>query len=286
MFRYDFSKLPFVSMTGKVREEKGWSHNGRRMDFNMLVVFHRGKCSFAIEDRMFELVPGDAFLVPRGCFYRPHTDNFCEYTFFHFDGEFLPVGADTATKPSDAVSVVRPFYGLIRREDPTLVFDYRISLGALRQDIELLLRKCADAQRRYAEKMSVLLSLYFSEIMFCISQSFCEQFRERTPYPAAVAKIVTYIGDHYMQNITLKDVCEATELSKQYCMRVFRKYMQTTVGDYILDLRMRHAAYLLCNTYMNVSQAADYLGFSSTSYFSRVFKQYYGVAPSAYLKFV
>ena len=47
---------------------------------------------------------------------------------------------------------------------------------------------------------------------------------------------------------------------------------------------MRHATYLLRNTYMNVNQAADYLGFSSTSYFSRVFKKYYGVSPSAYFE--
>ena len=49
MFRYDFSRLPFVSMTGKVREGNGWSHNGRRMNINMLVVFHRGSCRFTIE---------------------------------------------------------------------------------------------------------------------------------------------------------------------------------------------------------------------------------------------
>ena len=164
------------------------------------------------------------------------------------------------------------------------MFDHKIVLGDGRQNAELLLRKCADVQRRYAEKMTVLLSLHFSELMFCISQSFCEQFRGRTPVPAAVSKIVAYIGDHYMQNITLADVCKETELSKQYCMRVFRKYMQMTIGDYILDLRMRHAAYLLRNTYMNVNQAADYLGFSSTSYFSRVFKKYYGVSPSAYFE--
>ena len=65
-------------------------------------------------------------------------------------------------------------------------------------------------------------------------------------------------------------------------MRIFKKHMHTTINDYILDLRMRHAAYLLSSTYMNVSQTADYLGFSGTSYFSRVFKKYYGIAPSDY----
>ena len=284
MLEYDFSHLPFVSMTGKVRESSGWSHNGRRMGVNMLVVFHSGRCRFNMDGQNFAFEPGDVALVPRGSFYRPHTDDFCEYTFFHFDGDFLPAPADRTVKPFDAVPVGKPFYGLIRREAQTLPFDRHIKLGTRAKDVELLLRKCADAQRRYAEKMTVLLSLHFSELMFCISQSFCEQFRERTPVPAAVAKIVSYIGDHYMQNITLADVCKETDLSKQYCMRVFHKYMQTTIGDYILDLRMRHAAYLLRNTYMNVNQAADYLGFSSTSYFSRVFKKYYGVSPSAYFE--
>lgn len=284
MFRYDFSHLPFVSMTGKVREAAGWSHDGRRMGINLLVVFHRGSCRFTIEGQDFDFAPGDVALVPQGSFYRPHTDDFCEYTFFHFDGEFLPARPDESVKPFDAVPVGKPFYGLIRYEKPSLVFDHKIVLGDGRQNAELLLRKCADVQRRYAEKMTVLLSLHFSELMFCISQSYCEQFRGRTPVPAAVSKIVAYIGDHYMQNITLADVCKETELSKQYCMRVFRKYMQMTIGDYILDLRMRHAAYLLRNTYMNVNQAADYLGFSSTSYFSRVFKKYYGVSPSAFFE--
>ena len=284
MFRYDFSRLPFVSMTGKVREGRGWSHNGRRMGVNMLVIIHRGSCRFTIGGRDYDFAPGDVALVPKGMFYRPHTDDFCEYTFFHFDGELVPMPPDEKIVPFDAVPVGKPFYGLIRYEEPTLAFDYHIALGAGRQDAELLLRKCADVQRRYAEKMTVILSLHFSELMFRISQCFCEQFRERTPVPAAVAKIVSYIGDHYMQNITLADVCKETELSKQYCMRVFRKHMQTTIGDYILEMRMRHAAYLLRNTYMNVNQAADYLGFSSSSYFSSVFKQYYGVSPSAYFE--
>ena len=65
-------------------------------------------------------------------------------------------------------------------------------------------------------------------------------------------------------------------------MRLFKKYMNMTINDYVIELRMKHAAYLLRDTYMNVNEAADYLGFSSVSYFSRVFKKYYGVSPSEY----
>ena len=283
MFRYDFSRLTQIGMTGKVSEKSGWSHNGRRMNFNMLVVFHKGACRFSIEGADFDFARGDIALIPAGTFYRPHTDSICEYTFFHFDGEFAPCTAEDIV-PFDAAIGGKPFYGLIRPDAPTLVFDYKVSLGAQMQDVELLLRKCTDAQRRYGGKLSLLLSLHFSEMMFYISQSFCEQFKENVRVPAPVSRIVSYINDHYTQNITLEDICKDTELTKQYCMRVFKRYMHMTIGDYILDLRMRHAAYLLRSTYMNVNQAADYLGFSSTSYFSRVFKKYYGVSPSEYFE--
>lgn len=283
MFRYDFSRLPQISMTGKVSEKSGWSHNGRRMNFNMLVVFHKGACRFTVEGEDYDFKPGDVALIPAGTFYRPHTDIFCEYTFFHFDGEFAECEAADIV-PFGSTLGGKPFYGLIRRGAPTLVFDYKITLGAQLRDVELLLRKCTDAQRRYSEKLPILLALHFSEMMFYVSQSFCKQFDESVRVPVPVSRIVSYINDHYMQNITLSDICKDTEMSKQYCMRMFKKYMQMTIGDYVLDLRMRHAAYLLRSTYMNVNQAADYLGFSSTSYFSRVFKKYYGVSPSEYFE--
>ena len=72
MFRYDFSRLPFVSMTGKVREGRGWSHNGRRMGVNMLVIIHRGSCRFTIGGRDYDFAPGDVLPPAHRRFLRVH----------------------------------------------------------------------------------------------------------------------------------------------------------------------------------------------------------------------
>ncbi|MBQ4556935.1 MAG: helix-turn-helix transcriptional regulator [Clostridia bacterium] len=285
MLAYKFSKLPFVSMTGKVNEKLGWSHSGRRLPVNILVFFHRGNCRFIIGGEEYTYKKGDIALVPANTMYSPIAQEPCEYTFFHFDGALSESEKSTEEiVPFDVVPYGRPTYGLtkIKGDDTLLFFDYKISLGAQAQNVDTLIRKCLSTRINYESKQQLLLAIQFSEIMFHISQAYCERFRSDDSLPPQINKILAYINENYTGPITLDDICKNMNMSKQYCMRIFKKHMHTTINDYILDLRMRHAAYLLSSTSMNVSQTADYLGFSGTSYFSRVFKKYYGIAPSDY----
>ena len=283
MLSYNFAQLPHVLMTGKVREKAGWSHSGRQMPVNLLVIFHAGSCAMEINGTTYTFGKGDIALVPHATPYKPYTDSFCDYTFFHFDGELLPCDKTAEDLSPFAAALHRsPSYGRVKPEETDLCFDYKIPLGSQAQNIELLVRKCVNTRLNYANKMQLLLSFQFAEIMFHISQAYCEQFAAKDALPAQVQKMLAYIESNYTRGVTLDDIAGSMHVSKQYCMRVFKKYMSTTISDYILGLRMRHAAYLLGSTYMNVSQTADYLGFSSTSYFSRVFKSYYGISPSDY----
>ncbi len=287
MLVYNLSSLPRVSMTGKAREAKGWSHGGRRLNVNLLVVFHSGNCTFTINGKEYAFQKGDVAIIPQDTMYAPHTESFCEYTFFHFDGDLPQIEkSPEEITPFDEVSYKKPSYGYTSHSetDTELLLDYKITLGSQQQNVDLLVRKCMNTRLHYEEKQQLLLTIQFSEMLFHISQAHCERFRSASAFSAQVNKILTYIKANYTGPITLDDICKSMNVSKQYCMRVFKKYMHTTINEYILDLRMRHAAYLLSSTYMNVSEAADYLGFSSTSYFSRVFKQYYGVSPSEYLE--
>lgn len=285
MLAYSFAKLPYVSMTGRIEERIGWSHTGRTMVVNLLVIFHSGNCRFKIGNEEYTFQKGDIAIVPKGVYYTPHTKSACEFTFFHFNGDIVECERDPSQlKSFDDIPHGKPTYGhaSVAERDSELLFDYKISLGNQAQNVELLVRKCMSTRLNYESKQQLLLAIQFSEIMFHISQAYCERFRSDDSLPPQINKMLSYIKENYTSPITLDDICQNMNMSKQYCMRIFKKYMHTTINDYILDLRMRHAAYLLSNTYMNVNQTADYLGFSGTSYFSRVFKKYYGVAPSEY----
>ena len=283
MLAYDFSRLPFVSMTGRANEMLG--RHERRLPVNLLVFFHKGICNFTINGEKYEYKKGDILLVPANTVYSSYSEESCEYTFFHFDGNLFECEKNPdEIAPFDAVPYGRPIYGYTKREADTslLLFDRKITLGAQAQNVESLIRKCMSTRLNYESKQQLLLAIQFSEIMFYISQHFCERFSSENKLPPQVNKILSYIKENYTGMISLDDICKSMDMSKQYCMRIFKKYMHTTINDYILDMRMRHAAYLLSSTTMNISQTADYLGFASTSYFSRVFKKYYGIAPSDY----
>jgi AraC-like DNA-binding protein len=270
-------------MMGRTKEKTGWSHSGRTMSVNLLVIIRRGKCIFRLNNRDYECEAGDVMLIPRGAFYSPHTETSCEYTFFHFDGELN----ESDNRIDENLTFSFPafgnaLYGMQTKGSGLLAFDHHIQIGDKLDELEIILTKCANAGARYGGKAQLALALAFSEIMLNISKIYCVQLEQSDPYPPAVNKILAYINDNYIGDIGLEKISAATGISKQYCMRIFKKFLHSTIADYITSLRMKHAQYLLRHTYMNVNQTSDYLGFSSSSYFSRTFKKYFGLPPSSY----
>ncbi len=282
MFTYNITRLPFVSMTGRSKEKVGWSHTGRSMEINLLAVIHRGECVFKINETDYPLKAGDVVLVPHGTYYKPHTNQSCEYTFFQFDGDFDIASADGDVSLLSEVGKQKSFYGVLERNHTPLYLDYKMKTGDKAQEISLLLNKCINLRTSFTAMQKTLLSLYFTEILLYISDVFSRQSQKKEELPSSLTKILLFIGENYTRQISLDDICRHTSVSKQYCMRLFKRHMNMTINEYILDMRMKHAAYLLLHTYMNVAEVTDYLGFSSVSYFSRVFKSYYGVPPTMY----
>ncbi len=282
MFTFDIKRLPFVSMTGRCREGKVWSHSGRCLGINLMTVIRQGECVFKINETEYSLKAGDVIIVPKNTYYKPYTDTFCEYTFFHFDGELCEYDGSGASEAVGVDTDSASFYGYFKNRTAPLLLDYKLSMTDRANEIELLLGKFVNTKGNHTPIRQILLSLYFSEILVHLSEIASKKYSDTSDHPQSLSKILHYIKENYTSSIQLEDIAEHTKMSKQYCMRLFKKHMHTTINDYILELRMKHAAYLLRSTSMNVNQAADYLGFSSVSYFSRTFKKYFGVSPSEY----
>ena len=54
--------------------------------------------------------------------------------------------------------------------------------------------------------------------------------------------------------------------------------------EFIRNIRMEQASRLILEKKSNIAQVSYSVGFDDPTYFSTVFKQYYGVAPSEYAK--
>lgn len=96
-------------------------------------------------------------------------------------------------------------------------------------------------------------------------------------------KALEYIEMHYNNNeLNLEKIAENVFVNSSYLRRVFRNELNKTVIEHIIDLRMKHAKELITSSNIKLSDIAQLVGYSDSSYFSKCFKKYYGVTPSEF----
>lgn len=93
-------------------------------------------------------------------------------------------------------------------------------------------------------------------------------------------KVILYIGDNYMYDITSADIAKAIGYNQNYFCRAFKKSFSCRFCDYLNDYRIKQAQMLLRNH--RISDVAAMVGFSNTNYFSAVFKKVTGLSPKEY----
>ena len=110
--------------------------------------------------------------------------------------------------------------------------------------------------------------------------------REYSPVVELVrAEIAKGVSDC---SFSIKDCLKKLPLNYDYIRKLFKKETGVTPAEYLLKERMTLAQQLLSSGISNrfspytVSQVAEACGYSEPLYFSRVFKNYFGVSPSEY----
>jgi two-component system, response regulator YesN len=93
---------------------------------------------------------------------------------------------------------------------------------------------------------------------------------------------VTYINNNYKDEISLEDVAESIHVNPSYLSRLFFKETGKTFTNYVTELRMNEAKFLLCNTDYTINKIAGLIGYSNDKYFMKVFKKTYNITPYQY----
>jgi YesN/AraC family two-component response regulator len=97
-----------------------------------------------------------------------------------------------------------------------------------------------------------------------------------------IRKALAFIGDHFAEDITLKDVAREAGLSKYHFCRLFHRETGVTLIKYLHAFRVGRAKALLADRYLQVTQVAYAVGFGDLSHFNRTFRRIVGRSPSEY----
>lgn len=104
-----------------------------------------------------------------------------------------------------------------------------------------------------------------------------------TEYVERVNLAIDHVVTHLDQPLRLVEVAQAAMFSPFHFHRVFQAVMGETLADFVKRLRLEKAMVMMAHTKKpSLTRIALACGFSSSSDFSRSFKQRYGAAPSAF----
>ena len=95
-------------------------------------------------------------------------------------------------------------------------------------------------------------------------------------------KYIELVFNNNKLNIPLSEYAEKLNVSKNYLLKVVKRFTKKTPLAWIFEAVVLEAKVLLSQTTMTINEIAFHVGIDDPSYFSRLFKKQTGVTPQEY----
>lgn len=239
---------------------------------------HSGGCTYLIGETFLELAPGDLLIMNGISQHGPIGMEACERTMVLFDeASTLPF-----IQAPGSIDLLLPFRSI--RNHRWRLTDER------RAEMEQILLKIERHHNQQDALSFNRLRNAFCELLLFIWACSESELSEQTPLlvkETNVRNILSFIEQHYMEDLSLERVADNVHLSKFYMVKIFKELTGMTVFEYINKRRISQAKLLfLFDKTRTVTEVSAMVGFKQLTHFSRNFKQLVGMTPEQYRKFV
>jgi AraC-like DNA-binding protein len=252
------SLVPNVFLFVDRRSFPDWEIVSSTIDFHDLSFIVEGKADYYINGERFTVEAGDMLYVPSGSIREAHT---CKEAPMHsYAFNFFWEGADN--------SVRLPFETVSKNRMTKEILD----------DIREFSHIWMGSQPFYKMKARAIFQLIVYRLLSIAHH-------QETPLiDPRIHKVMTFIMDHYTEDVTLKELADWIGLNPVYLGKLFKQNTGSTCKEFLNRIRVNNAEMILSAGGFNVSEVAEHCGYHDVAYFSNVFKRLKGYPPSAALK--
>ena len=208
-----------------------------------------------ISGEKITLENGKWYLIPTNCSFDYECNGEMEHYYFHL-------------KLSDFDST-----DILRKCQKPLCID-------MNEDMSSFMKNCVDSSN---VMHGLLLKQIAYKVLLVILDKYSIDIRTDN-YSPCVMKAIRYIRDNLSIQLTITEIAENIFVSKSTLTKHFRKELTMSVNEYIYDLVMSQAEYMLTTGNMSILDISEKFGFYDQFYFSRRFKEKFGQSPSEYRK--
>ena len=123
-----------------------------------------------------------------------------------------------------------------------------------------------------------LVVMYYAELLILIYRYVNEVYESIGENPT-LTKAITFIHDHFHEDISISDVAGHTGVSSRYLRSLFSKYLGMSPLEYLNQRRINKAVELFRDSDLSVKEVCYRCGFKSPQYFSTAFRKQTGISP-------
>lgn len=241
---------------GHAKVSTEWNGSVPSPVYSRLYYVLSGKSSITPKkDNKIPLEVGKWYLIPAGCTFKYECSEEMEHYYFHlklcdYDG------AD-----------------ILRRCNKPLVAE-------LSNDFSQFLDKCITTE-------NVVDGLDLQKTAYTVLIELLKKYNidiKTENYSVCVMKAIRFINDNLSVKLTITDISDNTFVSKSTLTKCFRKELSMSVNEYIYDVVMSKAEYLLRTTDLSILEISEKFGFYDQFYFSKRFREKFRLSPREYRK--
>ena len=126
-----------------------------------------------------------------------------------------------------------------------------------------------------------------SRIWFLIFNAYeaeIKQIRIESQDSERIKTLIQYVQQHYAKHLTIQMIADSANISVRECQRCFKNVIGISPIQYLSQYRLTIAVKLLCETDQDITEICYESGFQSPSYFTKKFKEQFGLPPLEYRK--
>ncbi len=229
-----------------------------------------GAVTYTLTDREYAVSAGEVLILPPGCAHAMIQPQGAKRYLYLFEPHVFHNLRDMAL--------------FIKQMDAPI---YLKEASALRSQIQELLLEIADI---YAARQPMWNSMCYALLvrMYALlgQKWMAGQSQSKSEGGGLESEmmnsVLTFIGQHYTEDLRLDDAASFSGFSKYYFSRAFKKFFGVSFTEYLCRCRLDTAMDLLIHTKLPIRQVAEKSGFGSVATFNRTFRSAYACPPSRY----
>ena len=241
-------------------------------DFDKITIFIKGKVTYMVEGKSYDLLPYDIVLVKHNDIHRLTVDNSEVY-----ERIIVYISPNFMNAYQTADYDLSYCFQKAEEEHSNVLRIPSLEKSSLFRSITRLEHSFSDEGYAAGLYRQVLFLEFMIHLNRAVQKNRLE-YLDTNDCNMKIVDILYYINEHITDELTIDHIADTFYVSKYYMMRLFKQETGYTIGTYIAQKRLLLAKELLLSGVPSTQVCFD-CGYKDYSTFSRAYRKLFGESP-------